>query len=211
LEALKAGAAKGVKTITGSNLDEWKLFDVMVPSTQVVTEENLAIELSRTVSTQNVSKLIEVYRRALLQRGSPNQPEDILSAIHGDWLFRMPGIRFIEARRANHEEAYAYLFTWQSPALNGFLQACHSLDIGFVFGETDSTFCGSGPDVDKLSWEIQEAWIKFARAGNPGTNNLGIWPLYGEKRETMILGKISHVEDAPLEEERAIWDEIGGA
>jgi para-nitrobenzyl esterase len=209
LEAIQRGSAQGVKTLTGSNLDEWKLFEMMAPPGPEMTEEMLAMGLCRIFDPTKVAALIAAYRQALTKRGIAVKPADIMSAINTDKMFRMPVVRFIEARRSHSEDDYAYLFTWQSPALNGILKACHALEIGFVFGNPESAFCGSGPDVDKLSDEIQQAWFTFARTGNPGTNRLGEWPPYGEKRQTMLLGKISHMEDDPYSDERMIWDEVG--
>jgi para-nitrobenzyl esterase len=209
LEAIKAGAALGVKTLTGTNLDEFRLFEMMAPPQTEMTDELLTKRLEGVVAPQSVAKLIATYRSALSKRMTPVKPADIMSAINTDMMFRMPSIRFLEARCQNKQEAYSYLFTWQSPAMSGAFGACHALEIGFVFGDPESDFCGSGPDVDKLTWEVQEAWTTFARTGNPTTPALGPWPQYCEKRQTMILGKISHVEEAPNDEERAIWDEIG--
>jgi para-nitrobenzyl esterase len=84
--------------------------------------------------------------------------------------------------------------------------ACHALEIGFVFGGYDDMFCGSGPDADKLSECIQEAWLAFARTGDPSCESIGKWPVYGKNRATMMLGKSCHVEEAPYEEERRAWD-----
>jgi para-nitrobenzyl esterase len=210
LEAVKAGSAPGTKILIGTNLDEWKLFELMAPKQGELTDELLAKGLEQMIAPQKVAKLIAAYRSGLSKRGGTAKPADIMSAIRTDMMFRMPSVRFLEARCQNRQESYAYLFTWQSPAMNGAFGACHALEIGFVFCELDSSFSGSGPDADKLSYEIQEAWTTFARTGNPSTNSLGPWPQYCEKRSTMILGKISHLEEAPYDEERAIWDEIEG-
>jgi para-nitrobenzyl esterase len=100
------------------------------------------------------------------------------------------------------------LFTWSSPALNGILGACHALEIGFVFGTIDDQFCGTGPEAEKLSEKIQEAWVTFARTGNPSCNRLGKWLPYGQNRTTMILGKACSLEDDPMSEERKAWNKL---
>ena len=121
-------------------------------------------------------------------------------------MFRMPALQLVEAQRANNPSVYNYLFTWKSPVMGGVLGACHALEIGFVFGGYNDMFCGSGPDADKLSECIQEAWIAFARNGDPSCKAIGKWQLYGDRRMTMILDKDCHVEEAPYEEERRAWD-----
>ena len=53
---------------------------------------------------------------------------------------------------------------------------------------------------------MQDAWVAFARNGDPSCDGLGEWPVYGDRRETMMLGETCDVRRAPLEEERSIWD-----
>lgn len=81
------------------------------------------------------------------------------------------------------------------------------MDVGFVFGTYDETFCGTGADAAKLSRCIQDAWIAFARTGDPSCESIGTWPPYGDYRVTMILGKDCHVEEAPYEGERRAWEQ----
>jgi para-nitrobenzyl esterase len=123
-------------------------------------------------------------------------------------MFRMPSLELVEAQRDNKQLAYNYLFTWKSPVMGGVLGACHALEIGFVFGKYDDMFCGSGPDADKLAKCMQDAWLAFARTGDPSCECIGKWPVYGSKRLTMILDKHRHVEAAPYEEERKAWDNV---
>jgi para-nitrobenzyl esterase len=112
----------------------------------------------------------------------------------------------VEAQSRNHQPAYNYLFTWKSPVMGGALGSCHALEIGFVFGNHDDTFCGSGPDADTLSRKIQDAWAAFARTGDPSCESIGKWEPYGKDRTTMILDKECRLTNAPYEEERGIWD-----
>ena len=56
---------------------------------------------------------------------------------------------------------------------------------------------------------MQDAWLSFARTGNPGCASLGEWPPYCDRRKTMLLGRECRIEEAPYEEERRIWDTIG--
>ena len=67
-------------------------------------------------------------------------------------------------------------------------------------------FAGGGPAADVLAHRMQEAWVAFARTGNPSTHALQ-WPRYDAKRRaTMLLGEEIGVEDAPLEPERRYWE-----
>ena len=122
-------------------------------------------------------------------------------------------MQLAEAHANRQPATYAYLFTWESPALGGALGSCHALDVPFVFGGVEggsvSKFVGDGPAVRTLSDRMQEAWLAFARTGRPAHPALGDWPAYEAKRRaTMILGESCGWEAAPLEAERALWDSL---
>jgi para-nitrobenzyl esterase len=181
----------------------------MEPDLQKLDDAGLVKTLQQFVPAEYGEYLIETYRKARTGRGLSTSPLDLFSAIQTDLMFRVPAIRLVEAQLKNHQPAYNYLFTWKSPIMGGILGACHVLEIGFVFGNHDEKFCGVGPLPDKLSVRVQDAWLSFARTGDPSCESLGSWPQYGENRKTMILGKECYIEEAPYEEERHIWDIIG--
>jgi para-nitrobenzyl esterase len=124
-------------------------------------------------------------------------------------MFRLTALSVVTSQCANIQAAYNYVFTWKSPAMNGKLGACHALEIGFLYGTYDNMFCGTGPEVEKLARKMQDAWTAFARSGNPSCESLGEWPQYCKNKKTMIIGKDSHVEEAPYEDERRILETIG--
>ena len=70
-------------------------------------------------------------------------------------------------------------------------------------------FVGDGPEMHELSARMRSAWLAFARDGDPGGGALGRWPAYERsRRDTMRLGRECFPERAPLEGERAFWDEL---
>ncbi|MGD0795295.1 MAG: carboxylesterase/lipase family protein [Dehalococcoidales bacterium] len=204
----RQGSAKEIPVIIGTNRDEWKLFGLMQPGIAQMDEAALKVRLATMIMPAYVPGLIEAYKKALVKRGVKTTPQEILSAIHTDGMFRMPAIELVEAQRDNGQRSFNYIFDWVSPVLGGMLGACHALEIGFVFGTYNDKFCGAGPEADKLSQCIQDAWLAFARTGNPSCECLGKWPEYGKKRLTMILGKNCHVEEAPYEDERKAWEGV---
>ena len=162
--------------------------------------------LAHFIPPEHVSDVIAAYRRGRGRRGEDTGAGDILTAIQSDYMFRIPVTRLVEAQNRNRQPAYNYLFTWKSPVLKGKLGACHTLEIGFVFGNYDERFCGTGPDANALSQTMQDAWIAFARTGNPGCESLGAWEPYGDRRNVMVLDRECRLETAPYEEERRVWD-----
>lgn len=209
LEAFSKGKASKVPVIIGSNLEEQKLFSLMNPLHQKMDDTILMEQLCRNVQEKDIPMIIDVYKKAKEERGEPVTPLELYSAINTDIMFRNIALHNIEAQRDNGVPAFNYLFTYKSPAAGGVFGASHALEVGFVFGTMDENFCGTGPAVDKLSEQIQDAWTAFAHTGNPSCESFGEWPEYGTERETMVISEECHIEDAVYEEERRIWNKAG--
>ena len=124
-------------------------------------------------------------------------------------MFRNIALHNTEAQLDYGVPAYNYLFKYKSPAAGGIFGASHALEVGFVFGTMDDMFCGTGPVVERISGQMQDAWTAFAHTGNPSCESIGEWPEYGKERKTMIISEDCHVEKAIYEEERKIWEKAG--
>jgi para-nitrobenzyl esterase len=218
LDAVRAGVAASVPMLIGTNRDEWKLYGLTDPGLASLDLAGLLRRCARNLpggaaaGASRAERLVEGYRRAREGRASL-APRDLWCAIESDRHFRYPATQLAEAHAAREPHTYAYLFTWESPALGGVLGACHALDVPFVFGAVAegavSEFVGDGPAARTLTERMQDAWLAFARDGRPGHPGLGDWPAYeAGRRATMILGERCGVEDAPQEAERALWDAI---
>jgi len=208
LESLEAGMGFKVPVLTGSNLEEDKLFSMMDFRLHRLDEQGLRRAVSRFVAERDVAKLIEVYRSARTRRSEAVTPFELYSAINTDAMFRKTAIRISEVQCKFAPAGYNYLFCWKSKTAERTLGACHALEIGFVFGNHNPAFGTGGPEADKLSRRMQDAWINFARNGNPSCDSLGEWPQYGHDRLSMILDRHCYLEKAPYEEEREIWETI---
>src|SRR5262249_43482791 len=96
--------------------------------------------------------------------------------------------------------AYLYLFAWRTPMLEGRPGAFHSSEIAFVFDNADRcvNLTGGLPAVLDLSTKISEAWVHFARHGDPSHAGLPSWPALTEgKLPTMVFDTRCRVEDDP--------------
>ena len=206
LDGISKGSANGIIVLTGSNLEEAKLFGMPSQALKSLDEDGLLKRVGRQLPLEYGAALIKQYRTIREKRGADASPAEILMAIQTDQQFRIPDVRLAEMQHNLGTKAYNYLFTWESSVPG--LGACHGLDVGFVFNALEEGFHGSGPAADRLVGHMQDAWLAFARTGDPSCGSLGEWPLYGNQRKTMLLGKDSHVEAAPYEEERRIWDVV---
>ena len=72
-----------------------------------------------------------------------------------------------------------------------------------MYKGTRSSFSGSGPAADALSERMMDAWLAFAKTGDPG------WaPYTAVDRTTAIFGERSAIARGPYEEERRAWDGV---
>jgi para-nitrobenzyl esterase len=210
LKAIAGGVAEGKELLVGTNLEEMKLWVVGNRRLTGGDEAFILRRLEKTVGP-GAADVLAAYKAARADRGDDLTPIELWTAIESDRVFRLPALRMCEAQAATGTAVYDYLFTWKSPALGGLLGSCHALEIPFVFGTLTTPgverFTGEGPDALALSERMQDAWLAFAKTGNPSTEGLGEWPAYDStRRATMVLDASSRVEDAPLERERAYWD-----
>jgi para-nitrobenzyl esterase len=208
LDAIDEGAAAGVELLVGTNLDEWRLFALADAKLRGMDEAGLARRLVRvppgpTADPESLAReAIEVYRDAR-EGALPTDPASLWLALQTDRIFRVPAIRLAE-RQLRHASVYMYRFDWASPAFGGLLGSCHGLEIPFVFGtlghERTGDLVGRGAAAERLAVEMQDAWLAFARSGDPG------WPAYDEaKRATRRFGAESGLDFDPMGAERAFW------
>jgi para-nitrobenzyl esterase len=214
ISAVREGVARRIPCIIGTNRDEAKLY--IDPRRAQLGDDQLLERVRKALPArgrEKVPAVIETYRKSRRERGLPHSNNDILDAIDTASRFGIPASRLAEAQSAHNPDTYAYLFDWESPAQRGTLGACHALELPFVFGTTNirsmKRWVGAGPEADKLSGQMIDAWLAFAKTGNPSCAAVGDWPRYEpEQRQTMIFGKHTRPEAAPFEEERALWDSL---
>jgi para-nitrobenzyl esterase len=212
LTSVRAGEAKHIPLLIGTNRDEAKFFlgRERAPIDAATLERRVQALLPRTAAGR-VQTVIDTYRASRVEHALPSSNVDILDAVSTASTFGVPTARLAQAQANHQPDTYVYLFDWESPARHGAFGACHALELGFVFGTIDAAenvaFTGSGPAAETLSGQMMDAWLAFAKTGNPSCDAIGTWPRYDEReRNTMIFGKHTRAERAPFEKERALWD-----
>ena len=75
---------------------------------------------------------------------------------------------------------YMYLFTWQSPVLDGKYKALHCMELAFAFNNIHrcEEMTGGTKEAYVLADKVSGAWINFAKNGNPNHKGLPNWPAY---------------------------------
>lgn len=108
-------------------------------------------------------------------------PSDLIDI---DLLFR-PGCVYqanVKSAVSGGAPVYMYMFTWQSPVMDGKYKALHCMELPFVFDniERSRQMTGTDPDAFALADKMSRAWINFARFGNPNVQGLPKWETYTE-------------------------------
>jgi para-nitrobenzyl esterase len=213
IELVANGSAPNVAVMVGSTLEEWKLFSMMDPNLRKLDRAGLGARISRRLTAESADAIIDTYERARTHRGDPAAPAELFSAIETDRVFRIPGVRLAEVQARHEPRVFSYLFSWKSPAMGGALGSCHALELGFIFGTNHlpgmSSFSGTGAAAEKLATQMQDAWLSFARSGDPSCESIGTWSPFTEtRRATMVFNETTKLEDAPYDDERCAWEKI---
>jgi para-nitrobenzyl esterase len=198
----------------GTNRDERKQFTAMTHR-DPISDEELIERVRRELpagKAGEAERTIEVIRTSRASRGLPADNLDVIDAVSTQPM-RIASTHLAEVQGQHQPKTFLYFFEWESPARRGALGACHSLEMPFVWGTLDAPtqdrFAGTGPAAELLSSQMMEAWLSFARHGDPSHEGIGVWPTYETGgRHTMVFGPNTRVEAAPFEEERALFDEL---
>jgi para-nitrobenzyl esterase len=197
-----------VPVIIGNNRTEMTLF--ADPAAFSVDETGMKTRV-KGILGDRAEEVIEVYRRA-----NPHaSPSDLFLLIWTDDPTTIFSNNIAERRAAlGKAPTYRYRFDWETPALGGRLKSPHTLEIPFVFDNTQlapGLTGGASPEAVALAARVSEAWIAFATRGDPNSKKSGLppWPAYdSERRRTMLFSNESKVVDDPSGEERKIMDRI---
>lgn len=177
-----AEAGRDIPLLIGSNLNEWTVFSgTMADPNEPLSEEELNARLQEKYG-ENANSVKAAFAEAY-----PNESDT--SALYVDsTLIRLPILK-IMAHKADQNGApvYAYVFSWGT--------SYHTAEIPFVFNNIDRvTVSGDAEEAQRLADIMSQAWINFARTGNPNGDNIPNWvPYTREEGATMIFDNESYL------------------
>ncbi|MDB5671761.1 MAG: Carboxylesterase [Alphaproteobacteria bacterium] len=163
----------GIPLLVGSTLSEFQNFPNPRLRGRETWGEAETLAYLRSTQGARADAVIAEYRKAY-----PRMPANQWPLI--DTMFRSGVLRTAAMKAEQGDPVYTYLFAYRSPVLDYAWAAGHSSEIAFVFDNADLGMqsSGGGPQVDKLTDLVSQAWINFARTGNPNARGLPRWPLY---------------------------------
>jgi para-nitrobenzyl esterase len=188
----------GVPVLIGTNKDEATLFLLGHPRFGDFTDDDV-MKLARAAAGDRAEELLAVLRRAYPDY-SPTHIGAACQTVAGMWS---GSVKLAERKAAQKAASvFMYMLTWETPVSRGRLRSPHAVEIPLVFDNVEKArnFVGRGEGPQAVAEQMSEAWLAFARTGDPG------WPAYeADRRATMLFDVESRVEDDPLPEIRAFF------
>src|SRR5262249_14334300 len=160
----------------------------------------------KVLFADSAKRVIDLYRQA-----DPKlSPYELFVLIQTDGTMGLNSIRIAERKAAlGRAPAYLYNFHWDTPVEG--LHSPHTLEIPFVFNNIAiaKLLTGDSQEAFDLANKVCDAWVAFARTGNPATTALPKWPAYDIKqRATLIIDNESRVVEDPIREKRLLLAEV---
>ncbi len=178
-------------------------------TSEIADEAGLRDSVTRAlrIADADADRLIALYR----SHRPAESRDDLALVIASDNSPLRLSAHAIAERKAAQGSApvYMYLFSWRSPVRGGKLRSMHGMEIPFVFDHVDNcTFMnGHGADRYPLAGKMAEAWVSFARTGNPNHAGLAEWPAFeATRRSTMVFDLECRAVSDPYGDERRALD-----
>ncbi|HEY5757277.1 MAG TPA: carboxylesterase/lipase family protein [Steroidobacter sp.] len=194
-EPESAPSSRGVPIMVGSNKDEYALYAREHPLIGKMTQAQLREDLLTDYGA-NTDALIAAYKQSRPQASA----WDLMVAIRSN-RFHIGTVRLADAA-SKTSPVYVYSFDFESSPL----KAAHGSEIAFVFSNATASPTAR-PGAKVVEDAMSEAWIAFARTGNPNHAGLSTWPTYdAQKRATMVFDTESKVVNDLRSPERKVWE-----
>jgi para-nitrobenzyl esterase len=190
-----------VPVMIGCTRTEMTLFSLNDPAAFSLNDAEMRKRVGGILGSK-APGMIDLYQK--LNPGA--SPSDIYFLIASDYRYGAPTMIAAQRRAAlGKAPVYLYYFTWETPVRGGRLKSPHTMEIPFAFDNVkiSARMTGGGVDAMTLADKVSDAWIAFARTGDPNTPKLPHWPAYdAQDRATMVINNVIKVVNDPLREQR---------
>jgi para-nitrobenzyl esterase len=190
-----------VPVMIGCTRTEMTLFSMSDPAAFSLNDADMRKRIGNILGSK-APNMIDLYQK--LNPGASRS--DIYFLIASDYRYGAPTMIAAQRRAAlGKAPVYLYYFTWETPVQGGRLKSPHTMEIPFAFDNVkiSARITGGGADAMALADKVSDAWIAFARTGDPNTPKLPHWPAYdANDRATMVINNTSKLVNDPLRQQR---------
>jgi para-nitrobenzyl esterase len=192
-----------VPFLVGSTRDEAVLFTAPLPGWGQLSEADI-IERVKPMAGERTAEAIELYKKL--------HPEDdasyLLSDITTDFWMRQAAWRVAELKaKQKAAPAFVYVLDWR---INPQLRCPHGTDVFLTFNTiAASAVVANALNAQAVADQMSDAWIAFARTGNPTWRKSNPWPAYASKtRDNMLFDVESRSVKDYDQKAREFWSRV---
>jgi para-nitrobenzyl esterase len=179
------------------------------PAIYAIDQAQLKERLASYYPPEDVNEAIAVFRAA-----EPDASATELFFRMTSWKSYIRNATIMAEKRAELNGAvnptWMYQVTWNSPAEGGRRYAQHTIDLPFMFDNVDRSASLTGPETTETRYMTEamaEAWLAFARNGDPNHPGIPHWPTYDTgTREVMQFEVPAKVVADPYRPERVFME-----
>jgi para-nitrobenzyl esterase len=194
-----------IPMIIGNTHDETRAFLGGDPKNFTITWEELPERLAPELVLDVEPRHVIARYRQLYPDYTPSEVFFAATTAGRSW----PGHLIQAEQRARiGAPAWMYQLDFGSPIDGGKLRAFHSFDIALVFDNLDKpgSKTGTGPAARAVANQMSEAFLAFARTGDPNCAAIPAWGTYElPQRATLVIDETSAMVDDPRREERELF------
>lgn len=174
--------SKDIPLMVGTTLHEFAM------SGYVPNAKNMSLEEIKELLKKRYGDQTDEFVKVFAKTYPDYKLIDLLDV---DFRFRPGAIKQADLKaEQNGAPVYMYLFTWESPLMDGSMRSSHNLDIPFLMNNVYNSrhLLGGGDETYILADRMSSAWLSFARTGNPNNPDLPIdWEPYTVKKGATII------------------------
>ena len=232
IDALRAGAAEGIKLIIGTNMHEGTMFvhpqNTGFPNTWTM----VADMMERNGHADALPKILGFYHEDgrdyfRFFKDSAHSLSSAIPPLSGDirqfggdafirfatdYAFEMPAVKVADAQRKFNPDVwmYRYELITKSGVATGW-KASHAFELPFVFDKPDHPFThfefdGESPELfRKMCADIHGDWVRFVKTGEPNPD----WGRFeGASSPVRIYDRETRTEQLDRRHLMEIWSDM---
>ena len=180
--------SRDIPLLIGTNLTEWETMPFVLSNNKVENKNKMTnTELRKKIKEKYGDRAAVIVKE--FKKAYPNRKAT--DALYVESLLRKQTFKTTRLKaEQNGAPVYSYIFAWDNPMVEGMAMSFHTAEIPFVFNNIDKIeglIKGREKEAYKLADKVSQAWINFARTGNPNVKGLPKWLPYNTKNGAVMI------------------------